>query len=98
RLSTCDPVEISELIWVGVGTGVGDGVGVGVGDGLGEGDWASAGTDPAATESASAKAATTARASLEPATRLPACDGRNKQRMDAISRRSLSDKALVGSL
>jgi hypothetical protein len=79
---------MSELIWVGVGTGVGDGVGVGEGLGDGEGDCANAGTEPAATESANARAVKAARMSREPAPLSLARDGRNKQRMDAISRRN----------
>jgi hypothetical protein len=79
-LRTCEPVEMSELIWVGDGTGVGDGLGDGAGD------WARAVEAIAASDIASAKQQAMGLASLRrPAPVPPIRDGPNKPRINAIS-------------
>jgi hypothetical protein len=79
------PAEISELREVGVGIGVGEDDGVGVGIGVGVGVCAWTGDDARAT--ARMKAVATATTSLRQIPVSLAREGRDAQRMNAISKK-----------
>jgi hypothetical protein len=88
------------LIWLGTGVGDGDGVGVGVsvgvevGVGIGAGATAAAPAGDAIPARANivTKATTLSLASLRKPTPPPACDGRDKQRMDSSSEASMDGR------